>query len=99
MDIGALQAELDEISIILYQNREEEALLRVGQLFGKLKPVTDALLQLKNINGQEMAFFISAMYRELYAAFQQKDMLGMADCLQEYAMSATEIYKQMLGGK
>lgn len=98
MDIDALQGEIDEISVMLYQNQEQKAFEQVGGLFGKLKAVTDALLGIKNGNEQEMAFYISTMYHSLYAAYQQKDMLGMADCLQEYAMLTTELYREMLGG-
>ena len=34
MDIAALQSEIDEVSVILYQNREQEALRAAGELFG-----------------------------------------------------------------
>lgn len=97
MDIDALQGEIDEISIILYQNQEQKAFELVGQLFGKLKTVTDALLQSENGNEKEISCYISTMYHGLHTAYQQKDVLGMADCLQEYAMLTTELYKEMLG--
>lgn len=42
--------------------------------------------------------YVSAMYQTLYAAYERKDMLGIADCLQEYAMLATELYREMIGG-
>lgn len=98
MDIAALQSEIDEVSVILYQNREQEALRAAGELFGKLKIITDALICGKAGENQEIVLYVSAMYQTLYAAYERKDMLGIADCLQEYAMLATELYREMIGG-
>ena len=54
MDIAALQSEIDEVSVILYQNREQEALRAAGELFGKLKIITDALISGKAGENQEI---------------------------------------------
>ena len=93
-----MQSEIDEVSVILYQNREQEALRAAGELFGKLKIITDALISGKAGENQEIVLYVSAMYQTLYAAYERKDMLGIADCLQEYAMLATELYREMIGG-
>lgn len=93
MDIGVLQEEIDNVSILFYQNREQEAFERIGELFEKLKIVTDALLQIEGEDREQILSYVSMMYRILYESYQQKDMLGMADGLQEYAVLATELYK------
>lgn len=93
MDIRELQKEIDQVSIMLYQNKEQEALEGVAGLFGKLKEITDALLHVRDGSEEEMQAFIIGMYQSLKAAYEHKDMLAMADCLQEYALTAAELYQ------
>ena len=94
MEIEALQKQIDEISVFLYQNREQEAFGKIGELLGNLKKVTDALLCMDSGNEQEIGLFISNMYQSINCAYKYKDVLGMADCLQDYAMLATDLYKK-----
>ena len=93
MEVVTLQEEIDEISVMMYQNREQEALKQFGVLSQKLKKVTDALLDVQEGDKGEISSFIICMYQTLNQAYQHKDMLGMADCLQEYATLAVELYK------
>lgn len=93
MDTRELQKEIDQVSILLYQNKEQEALEGVAGLFGKLKEITDALLHVRDGSEEQIQAFIIEMYRSLRAAYEYKDMLAMADCLQEYALMAAEIYQ------
>ena len=93
MEVVTLQEEIDEISMMMYQNREEEVLKRFGDISQKLKRVTDALLDIQGDSEGELLSFIVHMYQTLNRAYQHKDMLGMADCLQEYATLAVELYK------
>lgn len=93
MDVLALQEELDEISVVLYQNREQEGIQLVWHLLGEMQTIVDSLLKERIENDLQTYNCISGLFRELYQAFQQKDMLGMADCLQEFALLITEIYK------
>lgn len=93
MNIAELQEEIDDVSIAFYQNREEEGLEKVGALLPKLKIVTDALLEIRDEDEQQILLYISMMYQNFNRAYGQKDMLGMADCLQEYAASVVELYR------
>ena len=93
MDIAELQEEIDDVSIAFYQNREQEGLEKVGALLSKLKIVTDALLEIRDEDEQQILLYISMMYQNFNRAYGQKDMLGMADCLQEYATSVVELYR------
>ncbi len=93
MDIAELQEEIDDVSIAFYQNREQEGLEKVGALLPKLKIVTDALLEIRDEDEQQILLYISMMYQNFNRAYGQKDMLGMADCLQEYATSVVELYR------
>lgn len=94
MEIEILQKQIDEVSVLLYQNREQEAFGKIGELLGGLKKITDALLYMESGNEQEIGLFISNMYQNMNCAYKYKDMLGIADCLQDYAMLATELYKK-----
>ena len=93
MDAAVLQEEIDEISVMMYQNREQEVLEKFGDVSEKLNQLVNALLSTKEGNGQEMDSFIIHMYQTLNQAYRHKDMLGMADCLQKYATLAIELYK------
>lgn len=93
MDIAALQEEIDQVSIAFYQNREEEGLEQVGLLLPKLKTVTDALSETGDGGDPQILYYIARMYQNFNEAYKQRDMLGMADCLQEYAASVVELYR------
>lgn len=92
MDIAALQEEIDQISIAFYQNREGEGLEQVRLLLPQLKTVTDALSEPGDDNDPQILYYIARMYQNFNEAYRQRDMLGMADCLQEYAASVVELY-------
>ena len=93
MDMAVLEKEIESVSIAFYQNREQEGLEKVGALLPKLKIVTDALLEVRDEDEQQILFFISMMYQNFNRAYEQKDMLGMADCLQEYAAPIAALYR------
>lgn len=95
MDILALQQELDNISIVLYQNKEQEGIELVSRFLGKLQMITDELFQEIMEKDVHISSCIAELYQEMYNGYQHKDMLGMADCLQEYALLVTEIYRQV----
>ncbi len=91
MDTTALQEEIDNVSIAFYQNQEKEGLEQVSLLLPKLKTVTEALAKAED--DPQVLYYIAAMYQNFNCAYGQRDMLGMADCLQEYATSVVELYK------
>lgn len=93
MDIAILQDEIDQLSILLYQNQEQEAFGRMNEVLQKLRKVTDAILSTEEDGGMQITAYIMAMYRTWQEAYHHKDMLGMADCLQEYATLAAELYR------
>ncbi len=90
MDITAIQEEIDGISILLYQNREQEGIDEVSRFFGKMKELTEELLQ-KNLADHVYIGAMYKIYQELLLSYENRDMLGMADCLQEYALIITDI--------
>lgn len=97
MDIRKLQDLIDEVSIMLYQNREKEALEQFVTVFELLKKVSGDLLDMEGTDNQQIAHYISLMYQNLNDSYKYKDMLGIADCLQEYALSVIELYKVKVG--
>lgn len=97
MDIQKLQDQIDEVSVMLYQNREKEALKQFMPLFQELKTVSNALMETEGKADQQIGLYITNMYQNLNASYKYKDMLGMADCLQEYALLIVELYKVKIG--
>lgn len=93
MDMTALQEEIDQVSIAFYQNREQEGLEQVRLLLPKLKTVTGALSEIGDGDDPQILYYIAMMYQTFNEAYEQMDMLGMADCLQEYASSVVELYR------
>lgn len=93
MDVTALQEEIDQVSIAFYQNREQEGLEQVRLLLSELKTVTDALSGFGDSDDHQTLHYIAMMYQTFNEAYKQRDMLGMADCLQEYASSVVELYR------
>ena len=92
-----MQDLIDEVSVMLYQNREKEALDQLGTVLGFLKEVSGDLLDIEGTDNQQIAHYISLMYQNLNDSYKYKDMLGIADCLQEYALSVIELYKAKVG--
>lgn len=99
MDMIKVQAKIDEISVMLYQNREQQALEQVGIFLGELKYLTDELQQANCADIEQIQIYILQMYQELYDAYANKDMLGMADCLQDKVMLITELYRMNCIGR
>ncbi len=97
MNNQKLQDLIDEVSVMLYQNREKEALDQLGTVLGFLKEVSGDLLDIEGTDNQQIAHYISLMYQNLNDSYKYKDMLGIADCLQEYALSVIELYKAKVG--
>lgn len=78
----------------LYQNKEIEGLEKVKELL----PIFQSMLQEKaaaGVSNEVVGFF--SMLKELIANFQDQNMLGMADCLEEKAVSFIQYYYQSAG--
>lgn len=80
MDENALLEKINEIGYMLYQNREQEGIVAVAELF----PLFQNMIK-NQTEGQmkESGAFAIMMLRELLEAYQSQDILGMADCLME----------------
>lgn len=75
----------------LYQNKEIEGLEKVKELL----PVFQNMLQERaavEVSDEELGCFL--MLKELVVNFQEQNMLGMADCLEERAVSFIQYYYQ-----
>lgn len=75
----------------LYQNKEIEGLEKVKELL----PVFQNMLQERaavEVSDEELSCFL--MLKELVVNFQEQNMLGMADCLEEKAVSFIQYYYQ-----
>lgn len=78
----------------LYQNKEIEGLEKVKELF----PVFQSMLQERaavGVSDEVLSCF--SMLKELVVNFQDQNMLGMADCLEEKAVSFIQYYYQSAG--
>lgn len=75
----------------LYQNKEIEGLEKVKELL----PVFQNMLQERaavEVSNEVLNCF--SMLKDLVVNFQEQNMLGMADCLEEKAVSFIQYYYQ-----
>lgn len=88
MDVQAMFNRIDEISCLLYQNKEEQAFVEVQELLLALKE----MLQQVTITDDGIKEFCNVMFGELLDAYKYKDVLALADCLQEKVTLFVEYY-------
>ena len=87
MGKGSLIEKIDTISMMLYQNKEQEAMQEVAALLEIVQKMGQRLLEMRK---DVPEVFIVSTIRELLEAYQRKDMLAMADCLQQKVLLMTE---------
>lgn len=81
-----LLEKVDRISCLLYQNKAQAAL-------GESKEFLQILQNMiKNVVQSEVEVFSAQMLRELLETYQNQDVLGMADCLQEKVTIFIQFY-------
>lgn len=78
MELEQMKTKIDQVSILLYQNKEHEAIDEINEL---LVAIQEIIANTITLDEQVSLFAINAM-RELLEAYQNADMLCMADCLQ-----------------
>lgn len=89
MDENTLLRKINETGYMLYQNREQEGIAAVAELF----PLFQNMI--KNQTENQMAegsAFALVMLRELLETYQSQDILGMADCLMEKSVLFVQFY-------
>lgn len=91
MNEKELLREMEETSRMLYQNKEHEAMKKVTELLGIFQNMVSNQTQEQLALGGNFAL---VMLRELLEAYQNLDMLGMADCLMEKATLFVQFYFQ-----
>lgn len=84
----SLTKKIDEISILLYQNKEKEALEEVANILKVLQEQGARVIAAYKDVSEE---FVVGMLRDLLTGYQNKDMLAMADCLQQKASLLAEL--------
>lgn len=94
MDKDTLVHRIDEVSIMLYQNREQEAVEQVAELLPVLQQAGKDILQRANKTEEEkeLDVFIASVLRELIEGYRNKDMLYLADSLQQKGILLAELY-------
>ena len=91
MDENVLQKKISETVIMLYQNREQEAMQQVKEL---LLIFQNMIQNQTSEQVQAAGDFAVLMLRELLENYQNQDMIGMADCLLEKAVLFMQFYFQ-----
>ena len=91
MDENVLQKKISETVIMLYQNREQEAMQQVKEL---LLIFQNMIQNQTSEQVQAAGNFALLMLRELLESYQNQDMIGMADCLLGKAVLFTQFYFQ-----
>lgn len=88
-----LLEQMDQISIALYQNREEESINMIRLFLDTVKKFTEELLKESSKNAQagQLVYIFTLLRQELCVAYEHYDMLAMADCLQKYASFISEL--------
>lgn len=102
MNIDLFIKQIDEISVILYQNKEHDALKKLNEFFSDLQELTNNLIQMdmEKEEKEKVTTYIKIMYEELFDGYKNKDMLCMADCLQQDITMLAELYRiKMESGK
>lgn len=99
MNIDLFGRQIDEISLNLYQNKEHDALEELNDFFVNLQELTDNLIQMdmEKEEKERTIQYIKIMYEELYDGYKNKDMLCMADCLQQDVTILSEFYRIKIG--
>lgn len=94
MDKDTLVHRIDEVSIMLYQNREQEAVEQVAELLPVLQQAGKDILRraYKPEEEKELDVFIASVLRELIEGYRNKDMLYLADSLQQKGILLAELY-------
>lgn len=83
--------EIDKAVYLLCQNKEVKAIETVGNLLGVFRMMMELQTEQQIAEG---GMFALLMVRELLEAYQEQDMLGMADCLMEKAVIWTQFFFQ-----
>lgn len=82
--------EIRDIAIMLYQNREQEGIEKVGELL----PVLQVMVQqMSKQQIESCGKFALIMIKELLENYQRQNVIGMADCL----MEKVELFVQFVG--
>lgn len=91
MDENVLQDKISEAVLLLYQNKEQEAIQQVKELIVMFQN----MIQNQTIEHmEEIGNFAILMQRELLENYQSLDMIGIADCLTEKAVLFMKFYFQ-----
>ena len=91
MDENVLQDKISEAVLLLYQNKEQEAMQQVKELIVMFQN----MIQNQTIEHmEEIGNFAILMQRELLENYQSLDMIGIADCLTEKAVLFMKFYFQ-----
>ena len=72
--------EIRDIAIMLYQNREQQGIEKVGELLLTLQVMVQ---QMSKQQIETCGNFALIMMKELLENYQRQDVIGMADCLME----------------
>lgn len=96
-----LQEKIEQVGIMLYQNKEQKALESFGRIFPELKRVSDILLALpmEEEERENLERLTVTVFRELLDGYKQKDMLCMADCLMGKASLLVGLYTKIQTSK
>ena len=95
MDENTLLEKINETGYMLYQNREQEGIAAVAELFPLFQNMTKNQTESQMAEGgAEGGAFALVMLRELLEAYQSQDILGMADCLIEKSVLFVQFYFQ-----
>ena len=95
MDENVLQDKISEAVLLLYQNKEQEAMQQVKELIVMFQNMIQNMIQNQTIEHmEEIGNFAILMQRELLENYQSLDMIGIADCLTEKAVLFMKFYFQ-----
>lgn len=87
-----LLLKVDEVSQLLYQNKTQKGLGEVRELLPELQTMVKTVSQMQS----EAITFSMEMLKELVEAYQNQDVLAMADCLQEKVTLFVQFYFQQV---
>lgn len=88
MTENGLSKKIDDISVLLYQNQEKEAMEEMPALIREIQEMAQRIR--KKCQDVPEAFVVSTI-RELVESYKMRDMLAMADCLQQKALLMVEL--------
>lgn len=87
MNKSQIREKTNEILILLYQNRENDAINGIADLIQLYQQLLQNIL---NEAGAEQAAAFLNILKHLIENYQAQDMLGMADCIQGEIMPFLE---------